>query len=102
MKRANEEPNKEKSGRKRVRFDPNTKDNDADQKPSAPKPRRPKREGDEFDILGRRIDQASSSNVISSEDANLDDRKHTLDSDEEDEKHQPKKLDINLVRLNTL
>lgn len=100
MKRTNDEPVKSEGGKKRVRFDPETKDNNAEDKPSVIKtPKRPRREEDEFDILGRRIQQPTSSKFNDDNEApEADkDKKHTLDSDEEDEKHDPKQLDIKTV-----
>ena len=86
MKRTGDEESvKEGERKKRVRFDAETtKDINAEDKPSIPKatPRRAKQAEDGLDILGRRIQNETSSNPTTEEDESVDtkNKKHTLDS----------------------
>lgn len=104
MKRTKEETTSEDGGRKkRVRFDPQIKDNEPEPSgnPVVKTPKRPlDRDADGFDILGRKIGQpVAGTNNVDEEENSIEqkDKKHTLDSDEEDDKHEPKRLDIKSV-----
>lgn len=103
MKRATEDSVERASKKRRVRFDEDTVDNEKGPSPN-PIVKTPKRllrkdDSDTLDILGRLVeDKAGTSGA----DADLKEKKHTLDSDEEDEKFEPKRLDIRSVCIKRL
>jgi hypothetical protein len=95
MKRTIEELTAEGATKKKVRFDPKTSDPRIEGEPSIQKLVRRARaaDNDDLDVLGRRPQLTAAEQQAQ----DLKDKKHTLDSDEEDVDVEPRKLDIKSV-----